>query len=280
MDFGNRSSNPRPGAEVLLRDLVFEKTGLVFEDSKLDLFTGKIAPLLKEFGFGSYLDYYYLLKYDPASDEAWDALIDALTVQETYFWREMDQLHGLAEKVIPELLASRPGERIRIWCAACASGEEPLSIAMRLNEEGWFGRADIQIIATDASPAALRKARSGLYGGRSFRALPDALREKYFTQEGKEWRVSPAMSRRITWGRVNLLDERAVGDCAAASVIFCRNVFIYFAPETIRRVVDSFARHISVPGYLFVGASESLLRATDEFELEEIGNAFVYTKRN
>ena len=280
MDFGNRSSDPRPGAEVLLRDLVFEKTGLVFEDSKLDLFESKIAPLLKELGFGSYLDYYYLLKYDPASDEAWDALIDALTVQETYFWREMDQLHGLAENVIPELLASRPGERIRIWCAACASGEEPLSIAMRLNEEGWFGRADIQIIATDASPAALRKARSGLYGGRSFRSLPDAMREKYFTPEGKEWRISPAISRRITWGRVNLLDERAVSDCATASVIFCRNVFIYFAPETIRRVVDSFARHISVPGYLFVGASESLLKATDEFELEEIGNAFVYTKRN
>jgi chemotaxis protein methyltransferase CheR len=280
MDFGNRSSNPRPGAEVLLRDLVFEKTGLVFEDSKLDLFMTKVAPLLNERGFGSYLDYYYLLKYDPASDEAWDALIDALTVQETYFWREMDQLHSLAEKVIPELLASRPGERIRIWCAACASGEEPLSIAMRLNEEGWFERADIQIIATDASPAALRKARSGLYSGRSFRSLPDAMREKYFTEEGKEWRISPAISRRITWGRVNLLDERAVSDCATASVIFCRNVFIYFAPETIRRVVESFARHIGVPGYLFVGASESLLKATDEFELEEIGNAFVYTKRN
>ena len=280
MDFGNRSSDPRPGAEVLLRDLVFEKTRLVIEDSKLDLFMTKVAPLLKERGFGSYLDYYYLLKYDPASDEAWDALIDSLTVQETYFWREMDQLHSLAEKVIPELLASRPGERIRIWCAASASGEEPLSIAMRLNEEGWFERADIQIIATDASPAALRKARSGLYSGRSFRSLPDAMREKYFTEEGKEWRISPAISRRITWGRVNLLDERAVSDCATASVIFCRNVFIYFAPETIRRVVESFARHIGVPGYLFVGASESLLKATDEFELEEIGNAFVYTKRN
>ena len=279
MDFGTKSSNPRPGAEVLLRDLVFERTGLVFEDSKLDLFTSKLAPLMKERGFNSYLDYYYLLKYDPASDEAWDELIDAVTVQETYFWREMDQLHGLAEKVIPELLAIRPGERIRIWCAASATGEEPLSIALRLNEENWFERADIQIIATDASPAALRKARSGLYSGRSFRALPEALRAKYFTEQGKEWKVSHDLMRRITWGRVNLLDERAVGDCASASVIFCRNVFIYFAPETIRRVVDSFARNIIVPGFLFVGASESLLKATDEFDLEEIGNAFVYTKR-
>ena len=280
MDFGTKSSNPRPGAEVLLRDLVFERTGLVFEDSKLDLFTSKLAPLMKERGFDSYLDYYYLLKYDPAADEAWDDLIDTITVQETYFWREMDQLHGLAEKVVPELLDSRPGQRIRIWCAASATGEEPLSIAMRLNEEGWFERADIQIIATDASPAALRKARSGLYSGRSFRALPERIRNKYFTQQGKDWRVSHEMMRRITWGRVNLLDERAVSDCANASVIFCRNVFIYFSSETIRRVVVSFARYMTVPGFLFVGASESLLKVTDEFDLEEIGNAFVYTKRS
>ena len=280
MDFGKKSSNPRPGAEVLLRDLVFERTGLVFEDSKLDLFTGKLAPLMSARGFDSYLDYYYLLKYDPASGEAWDDLIDAITVQETYFWREMDQVHGLAEKVIPELIASRPGGRIRIWCAACATGEEPLSIAMRLNEENWFERADIEIIATDASPAALRKARSGLYSGRSFRALPEPLREKYFTEQGTASKVSHDLMRRITWGRVNLLDERGVSDCANASVIFCRNVFIYFSSATIRRVVDSFARHIIVPGYLFVGASESLLKVTDEFDLEEIGNAFVYIKRS
>lgn len=279
MDFGMKSSSPRPGAEVLLRDLVFEKTGLVFEDTKLDLFLSKIAPMMKERGFDSYLDFYYLLKYDPASDAAWDDLIDAVTVQETYFWREMDQIHALAEQVIPELLRSRPGERIRIWCAACASGEEPLTIAMRLNEEIWFERADIQIIATDASPAALRKARSGSYSGRAFRALPDELREKYFTQEGKDWRVSPVISRRITWGRANLLDQRAVSDCANASAIFCRNVFIYFSQDTIKRVVDSFARHMIAPGFLFVGASESLLKVTDDFDLEEIGNAFVYTKR-
>ena len=279
MDFGTKSSSPRPGAEGLVRDLVFERTGLVFDDAKLDLFAGKIAPLMKARGFDSYLDYYYLLKYDPASDEAWDDLIDALAVQETYFWREIDQIHGLAEKVIPELLASRPEGRIKIWCAACATGEEPLTIAMRLNEENWFERAEIQIIATDASPAGLRKARAGLYSGRSFRSLPEELRDKYFTQEGKEWRVSPELSRRITWGRVNLLDERAVTDCASASVIFCRNVFIYFAADTIKKVVDSFARHMIVPGFVFVGASESLLRATDEFELEEIGSAFVYTKR-
>ena len=280
MDFGSKSTHPRPGAESLLRDLVFEKTGLVFDDAKLDLFLGKVAPLMKERGFDSYLDYYYLLKYDPAAGTAWDDLIDGLSVQETYFWREMDQIHGLAEKVLPELLTSRPGERIRIWSAACASGEEPLTIAMRLNEEGWFERADIQIIATDASPAALRKARSGLYSGRAFRALPEELRDKYFTQEGKDWRISAEISRRVTWGRANLLDERAVSDCASASVIFCRNVFIYFAQDTIRRVVDSFARHILVPGFLFVGASESLLRVTDHFDLEEVGNAFAYTKRD
>jgi chemotaxis protein methyltransferase CheR len=271
-------STPLRGAETLLRDLVFERTGLYFDDSKLDIFAGKISPLIEERGFNSFLDYYYLLKYDAGSDTEWEIVVDTLTVRETYFWREMDQIHGLASEVLPYLLNLNGGP-ITIWSAACATGEEPLTIAMRLNEEGWFERAEIEIRASDASCAAIERARRGVYGGRSFRALPLHLKEKYFEPEGKNWRVSPAIHEKIRWSRANLIDAEAVANLAGVPVIFCRNVFIYFNADVVRKVVDSFARRMDVPGFLFVGAAESLLKATDEFELEEVGNAFVYVKR-
>jgi chemotaxis protein methyltransferase CheR len=191
----------------------------------------------------------------------------------------MDQIHALCEEVLPLLYSKQPTSPIRIWSAACATGEEPLTIAMRLNENGWFQRADIKIFATDASPAAITRARGGLYGGRSFRALPENLKAKYFTSEGKHWKVSPDLHQRISYGIANLIESESTAAYSHAPVIFCRNVFIYFTPETVRDVVESFSKTIQVPGFLFVGAAESLLKATDRFELEEIGNAFVYTKR-
>jgi chemotaxis protein methyltransferase CheR len=279
MGFNLDITGLRRGAESLLRDLIHERTGLFYDDSKLGLLTEKLAPLIGERGFNSFLDYYYLLKYDDGSAEEWKRIFNALTVQETYFWREMDQIHGLAEKIVPALAADRPDAKIRIWSAACATGEEPLTIAMRLSEDGWFGRADIEIHASDASSAALARARAGLYRERSFRALPAALREKYFTPEGNQWRVVPELSRRISWREANLLESSATDELEEVSVIFCRNVFIYFSRDAVRAVVESFAEKMPLPAFLFVGAAESLLKVTDDFELEEIGGAFVYVKR-
>ena len=269
----------RRGAETLLRDLVHERVGLFFDDSKINLFADKLVPLILERGFDSFLDYFYLLKYDADSADEWHRVVNVLTVQETYFWREMDQIHGLAEEILPQILARNPHRPIRIWSAACATGEEPLTIAMRLNENGWFERADIEIYASDASRAAIEHARRGKFRERSFRALPAGLKEKYFTPDGKEWRVAADLSRKINWTQANLLEAGETERLARVSIIFCRNVFIYFSPVSVRRVVDSFAENMAVPAFLFVGAAESLLKITDDFELDEIGNAFVYTKR-
>ncbi|MET0753482.1 MAG: protein-glutamate O-methyltransferase CheR [Pyrinomonadaceae bacterium] len=279
MGFNSDISGVRRGAETLLRDLIHERVGLFFDDSKINLLADKLMPLIIERGFDSFLDYFYLLKYDADSAEEWRNVINALSVQETYFWREMDQIHGLAEEVIPVLLEKNPNAPIRIWSAACATGEEPLTIAMRLNENGWFERADIKIYASDASSAALERAQKGSYRERSFRALPANLKEKYFTPDGKEWRVAPGISRKVSWTQANLLETSETESLASVSVIFCRNVFIYFSPDAVRRVVASFAEKMSVPAFLFVGAAESLLKVTDDFELEEIKKAFVYVKR-
>jgi chemotaxis protein methyltransferase CheR len=160
----------------------------------------------------------------------------------------------------------------------CATGEEPLTIAMALEQAGWFSRADIRIVGSDASPAALDKARRGRYRERSFRNLPAGLRERYFVETDGEWQVSADLHRRVTWDRVNLLDPAEVARWGASPIVFCRNVFIYFSQASIRRTVDLLARHMPVPGYLCVGASESLIRLTTSFELQEIGGAFVYVR--
>ena len=121
--------------------------------------------------------------------------------------------------------------------------------------------------------------RQGVYRERAFRNLPPQLRDRYFDAEGSAWRVRSDIHSRIKWGIANLIDESQIAPLASADFIFCRNVFIYFSESAIGRVVRSFARFIRPPGYLFVGAAESLLRLTTDFTLTEIDDAFVYMKR-
>ena len=267
------------GASALIRTLIHERTGMSFDNGKSDLLIDKLSPLVIERGFSSYLDYYYLLKYDASARAEWQNVMNALSVQETYFWREMDQVRALVQTIVPQWHARNAGSTLRIWSAACATGEEPLTIAMALNEAGWFARASIEILASDASSNAIERARAGIYRERAFRNLPAQLRERYFEPSGSGGQVKRELHSRIKWSVANLMDESQIAPLAAANVIFCRNVFIYFSENAIGRVVRSFSRLIRPPGYLFVGAAESLLRLTTDFTLTEIDDAFVYLKR-
>src|SRR5579862_5980153 len=145
----------------LLRDLVHERTGLFYENGRADMLHERLAPLVLERGFHSFMDFYYLLKYDDdASASEWRRVLDALSVQETYFWREVDQIHALVSEVMPRLARTVASQPIRIWSVPCATGEEPLSIAMALDQAGWFDRVPIQIHGSDGSAAAIAKARA------------------------------------------------------------------------------------------------------------------------
>jgi chemotaxis protein methyltransferase CheR len=278
MPFYNETLGLSDSAFTLLRDLIHERTGLFYEGSKNELLTDKLSPLVLERGFQSFLDYYYLLKYDAEAAQEWKRVMDALSVQETFFWREMDQVRALVEVIVPQYFSTWRAEPLRIWSAACATGEEPLSIAMALNEAKWFDRAAIEIYASDASSIAIERAQRGLYRERSFRNLPDHLREKYFSREQGLSPIAKDLHSRIKWANVNLMDENQVAGFATASVIFCRNVFIYFSENAIRKTIRLFAERMTEPGYLFVAASESLLRLTTQFQFQEIGGAFVYVK--
>ena len=267
------------GTTGLIQSLINERTGMYFDNGKSDILIDKLSPLVIERGFTSYLDYYYLLKYDAAATSEWLNVMNALSVQETYFWREFDQVRTLVQTLVPQWHAQNGGGPMRIWSAACATGEEPLTIAMALNEAGWFDRAPIEIFASDASSKAIARAQAGVYRERAFRNLPPHLRDRYFEPNGPDWRIKRELHSRIKWGMANLMDESEVAPLANADFIFCRNVFIYFSESAIGRVVRSFARFMRPPGYLFVGAAESLLRITTDFTLTEIDDAFVYQKR-
>ena len=279
---GSRSQNLAlpEGAASLIQTLVNERTGMYFDNGKSDILLDKLSPLVIERGFSSYLDYYYLLKYDASASLEWQNVMNALSVQETYFWREFDQVRAMVQTLAPQWQARNTGTPLRIWSAACATGEEPLTIAIALNEAGWFERAPIEIMASDASSKAIERARKGVYRERAFRNLPADLRDRYFEPEGSDWRVRSDIHSRIKWGVANLMDENQIGPLASADFIFCRNVFIYFSESAIGRVVRSFARFVRPPGYLFVGAAESLLRVTSDFTLNEVDDAFVYVKRD
>ncbi len=168
---------------------------------------------------------------------------------------------------------------IRIWSAACSSGEEPLTIAMALNEARWFERCKIEIYASDASETAIAKAKEGIYRPRSFRSLPPELKAKYFTEEQNGWRVSPLLKNRVRYQTANLFSPFEIKSLARVNFIFCRNVFIYFSQNAIRQTASLFFQEMPTPGYLFLSSSESLLKLDTGFELEEVGDAFVYVKR-
>lgn len=264
----------------LLRDLIHDRTGLTYDNGRSELLSDRLAPLVLSRGFRSFLDFYYLLKYDERSDAEWRDVLNALSVQETYFWREADQIRAFVCRVMPELARASAGRPIRIWSAPCATGEEPLTIAMALEEGGWFQRAPIEIHASDASTAAIAKARAARYRERSFRTTAPALRDKYFVEDEGSFVPIPSLRQRITsWSVVNLMDRDDVVPYATSPVIFCRNAFIYFSSQSVRHVVKVFEETMPTPGFLFVGASESLMSVSDRFAVEDIDRAFVYAKR-
>jgi chemotaxis protein methyltransferase CheR len=258
--------------------LIRDRLGVWFEEDKRDLLASKLSDRVVALGLRSFLDYYYRLRYGPGAEEEWPALTDTLSVQETYFWRELDQVRAFVDVLVPQHVAAGRGE-VRVWSAACATGEEPLSLAMALNEAGWFGHASIEIWASDVSPAALAQAARGVYRERSFRALPVALREKYFSPVAGGWQVNPGLHARVRYRCANLLDPDETALLDSSRYIFCRNVFIYFSPATTAQVVARLAQKMPRPAFLFVGVSESLLRLSTEFELDQVGGAFVYTRR-
>lgn len=265
---------------ALLCRFVEERTGLHYGEENQDLFVEKLSRRAALAGYDSALEYYYFLRYDPAGEAELTALIDALVVGETYLFREADQLRILVDDVLAP--AARSGRRLRVWSAACATGEEPLTLALMLRERGLAGQ--VELVASDISAAALEKARRGELSRRALRnGLPPGCDRWVGTRPDGSVRASPELTETIGWRRVNLVEAEEVQALVQATgrfdAIVCRNVLIYFSDQTARRVVESLHGALEPGGYLLVGASESLLRLGTLLTCEERGGAFFYRKR-
>lgn len=263
-----------PQIFAIISGLIEDRAGIHYSARDLEMLGEKLSPRATERGFDSLLDYYYYLRYDPGGPDELRSLIEALVVHETYFFRESEALDVLIRSFLREPIAR--GERVRVWSAACATGEEPLTLAMLLDRAKIIDC--IELVASDISRRALDCARAGVYGGRSLRALPDAMRTAYMRPEADgRVAVRDDLRARVAWRQVNLIDPVAVSELGAFDAILCRNVLIYFSDESVRRVVEVLWRALRPGGVLLVGASESLLRF-GIFECEERGGAFFYRK--
>lgn len=261
-----------------LRDLISERTGNHYSDEQLEWLWDKLQPRVVDLGLGSPLDYYYLLKYDPGAEAEWVQLHSAITVNETFFWREVEAVRAVAGTLAPEALR-RGVDPVRIWHAGCASGEEAYSLAIALEEFAPRAAPHVEIVATDLDREVLERAEEATYRPRSLRMLPPDIQERWFrvTTDGR-FRLDRRLRDRVRFAEVNLVDERAVRALGRFDVIFCRNVFIYFSPDAVRRTALLFHELLREPGHLFLGAAESLLRHRTPFMLDEVAGALTYVK--
>ena len=266
----------RPPVFAILSALIEERSGLHYELADMDMIADRLSARAVEAGFDSLLDYYYYLRYDDASRAELDALLDALVINETYFFRELDSLKRMISEFIEPLVAS--GKRPRVWCAACSTGEEPLTLAMLLSDRGLL--PGVEIVASDLSGRALARAQAGEFGPRSIRQLPPNGLDARFLVAVKDGRVRVRedLAQEIQWLRVNLVDTEAVASLGAFDVIACRNVLIYFSDDTAKRVLASLSGALQPGGALLVGVSESLLRFGSSLACEERGGVFFYRK--
>ncbi len=263
----------------ILSALVEQRTGIVYDPDKDYLLADKLEPLVIERGFESFLDYYYFLLQGDEAEQEWSRVVNAVIVNETYFWREPEAIKAVAGILVPQIQAERPGQPVRIWHAGCGSGEEPYSMAVALEEAGRFFYGPIDIIGTDISQKAVDTARAALYRSRSFRSLPLGLKQRYFEPDGDNcYRLADSVRSRVRFDRLNLLDPNEMSRMQDFDIIFCRNVFIYFSQQSIKTVVQRLYNSLNSPGYLFVAAVESLLRTTDLFDLVEVNTAYGYKK--
>lgn len=265
----------------LIRDLVHGHCGLFFDHDTKYLLEKRLGKRLAEHNMTSFREYYHFLKYDKGREQELSDIMDVLTTNETYFFREAFQLKAFTEEILPEIKAAKEkkGERqLRIWSAGCSTGEEPYTIAMLLLGMGCFNNWKLEIFGTDISHRVLQHARKAMYGKSSFRTTEEGHIKRYFSEQDGCFRISDDVKRLVTISHLNLFDENRIVLLGKMDVIFCRNVIIYFDQVAKKKVVDTFYRTLREGGYLLLGHSESLLNTSTAFALRHLKNDMVYQK--
>ena len=249
-----------------LRNLLKARSGLVLGADKHYLVESRLLPVVRKAGLGDLSGLVLKLKganVEPLIVE----VVEAMTTNETFFFRDRIPFDHFRESIMPALLAARARERrIRIWCAAASTGQEPYTLAICLKEMGkTLAGWQVEIIATDISMEALEKAKSGIYSQFEVqRGLPIMMLVKYFSQVGELWQLTPELRGMVQFRPFNLLQD--LSRLGTFDVVFCRNVLIYFDQQTKTDVLDRMVRVIAPDGYLALGAAETVVGLTDSFK--------------
>ena len=269
---------------VAMRDFIYARTGIFFAESKQYFLENRLARRLAEVNLKTYKNYLDLLQ-GPSGKEELKQLFIEITTNETSFWRNPPQIEAFQRIVFPEAIAlakARGSSKLRIWSAACSSGEEPYTIAMICAEakDTLLRGMQVEIIGTDISEKVLAQAREGIYGSYTLRNLTPAQLKQHFNALSQDsYEVKPELRQFVTLKHVNLVDYPAYKALGSFEVIFCRNVLIYFDEAVKIKVLKGFHEQLQPKGFLLVGHSESIHSFNIGFELMHFAKAMGYRKR-
>jgi chemotaxis protein methyltransferase CheR len=247
-----------------LTGLIKTRSGIVLGEDKMYLLESRLAPVIKRLGLTD-LDALVQHLQRERDDRLLDEITDRMTTNESSFFRDSKPFDALRQKVMPNIMAKTPKAPVRIWSAACSTGQEPYTISICM-EEDKAKRLNhpYEIFASDISPSALDRAREGTYSQFEVqRGMPIMFLMKYFAQDKESWVVKEELKKQIRFQQVNLLET--FSPYGRFDVIFCRNVLIYFDAETKKKILQKFAWSLNPGGFLFLGAGETVLDLNNSF---------------
>ena len=259
-------------------DFFYKQTGIVYGENKRFYIERRIAQRMHFSGSASFAAYMALLR---SSRPEIEQLINAFTVNETYYYREDGHLRCLSGALLPDIVKTRgPGDSVRIWSVPCSTGEEPYSLAIWLLENWALVDAyNIEIVGSDIDTDALEQAVSGVYGQRSIARLPLDIVQRYFTKISKsEWQIIADLQESVKFTKANLVDATSMRAQGSFEIVFCRNVLIYFDDASRHAASLNLYNCLSPGGYICLGHSESMARITDRFEARRFDDALVYQR--
>jgi chemotaxis protein methyltransferase CheR len=263
----------------LVRDVIRGYCGIHFGDDMRYVIQRRLSPRLVDLGCGDFTEYYHHLVYHPNRQLEFEEIVERVTTNETYFFREAYQLRAFSEEILPELHSRcRRGKRLTLWSAGCSTGEEVYTLAILILESGLFEDWEVRVFGSDISRRVLTVARKGIYGRSSFRATEDRFLRRYFREVEGRFQVADGARALVSFGQLNLVDDDHLALIAEVDVVLCRNVLIYFEAPERRKVIDAIYRKLVPGGYLLLGHSESLINLSTAFELVHLKNDMVYRK--
>jgi chemotaxis protein methyltransferase CheR len=264
-----------------LRKIIYARAGIHFPDGKKYVLESRLAHRLTELEMDSYDDYIAFLSIGPYQTDEFQEMFNRITINETSFFRNEPQLDIFEKRILPELLEARKStKRLRLWSAACSTGEEPYTLAMLVSRTLGVRAMDwrIEILGTDISERAVDAAVEAKYTDYALRSTPATAKQRFFKQEGAYWVLDPAIRTMVTFEVQNLKDRLAAKRHGIWDVIFCRNVMIYFDDAMKTSVLNTFADQLADDGTLFIGHSEAIRANEAPFNPLPIPQGFCYQK--